>query len=95
VTIGDHLELQGLDEELAPGRRPAHDELTGPIRERAIRSALAVTGPGQVLSVEREPSREVEVIEVDIRRTDGAGVEVGLDSMLRIVEVESQHPGDE
>jgi len=95
VTIGDQLELQGLDEELGPGRRPAHDEVRGPVRERAIRAALAATGPGRVLSVERDSSREPEVTEVNIRLADGGGVEVGLDSRLRVVEVESQDLGDE
>jgi hypothetical protein len=95
VTIGDQLELQGLDEELGPGRRPAHDEVRGPVRERAIRAAFAATGPGRVLSVERDSTRELEVTEVNIRHADGVDVEVGLDSTLRVVEVESQHPGDE
>jgi hypothetical protein len=95
VTIGDQLELQALDEELGPGRRPAHDEVTGPVRERAVRAALAATGPGRVLSVERDSSRELEVTEVNVRHADGVDVEVGLDSGLRVVEVESQDPGDE
>jgi hypothetical protein len=95
VTIGDRLELQGLDEELRAGRRPAHDELTGPARAQAIRAALAATGPGRVLGVERESGREAEVIEVDLRRRDGSRVEVGLDSALNVVEIEPQHPGDE
>jgi hypothetical protein len=95
VTIGDRLELQELDEELGPGRRPAHDEVTGPVRERAIRAVLAATGPGRMLSVERDSSRELEVIEVNIRHADRVDIEVGLDSGLRVVEVESQDPSDE
>jgi hypothetical protein len=95
VTIDDQLALSGLDEELGPGRRPAHDEVRGPVRKRAIRTALAATGPGRVLSVERESSRELEVTEVNIRHADRVDVEVGLDSSLQVVEVESQDPGDE
>jgi hypothetical protein len=95
VTIGDRLELEGLDEELGAERRPAHDELTGPAREKAIRAALAATGTARVLSVERDSTREAEVTEVNVRRADGTGVEVGLDTRLRVVEVESQDPGDE
>jgi hypothetical protein len=95
VTIGDRLELRGLDEELGPDRRPAHDELTGRVRERAIRAAMAVTGPGRVLGVERDSGREGEVTEVDIRRPDGAAVEVGLDSRRRVIEVEPQDRDDE
>jgi len=95
VTIDDQLALQGLDEELGPGGRPAHDELRGPVRKRAIRAALAATGPGRVLSVERESNGELEVTEVNIRHPDRGDVEVGLDARLRVVEVESQDPGDE
>jgi len=94
LTIGDQLELLDLDEEYGPGRRPAHDEASGRLRERAVRVALAASGPGRVLSVERESPREQEATEVNIRQADG-DVEVGLDSELRVVEVESQHPGDE
>lgn len=95
VTIGDQLELQALDEELGPGRRPGHDEATGPVRERAISAALAATGPARVLSVERDSGRELEVTEVNLRHPDGVGIEVGLDFRLRVVEVESQDLDDE
>ena len=95
VTLGEQLQLQELDEELGPGGRPAHDDVSGPLRRRAIRAALAATRPGRVLSVERDRGGEREVYEVDIRRAGGTGVEVGLDAKLRVVEIEAQDLGDE
>jgi hypothetical protein len=90
VTIGDQLELRGLDEELAPGGVPAWDELAGRARERAMDAALTVVGSGRVFSVERESSGSVEV---NVRRPNGT-FEVQLDSG-QVVEVEAEHPGDE
>lgn len=95
VTVGDQLELRELDEERGPGGGPAHDEGRGPVRQRAARAALAETGPGRVLSVERDTSREDEILEVNIRREDGVALEVGLDSSLAAIEVDRQEPGDE
>jgi len=48
VTLGRDLELRELDEELGPGGAPAHDELTRPLRERAIAAARSESGPGRV-----------------------------------------------
>lgn len=67
----DRLELRELDEELGPGGSAAHDEVRGPLRRLAARAALDRTGPGRVLSVERDTSREREVMEVNLRRGDG------------------------
>ena len=91
VTIGDELELKGLDEELGPGGTRAPDELTGPARERAIRAATAAVGPGRVLSAERDVPLEVEV---KIQRPEGV-VEVELDPELRVVEIEREDSADE
>jgi hypothetical protein len=90
VTIGDQLELRGLDEELGPGGVPAWDELGGRARERAIAAAVIAVGSGRVFSVERESSGSVEV---NVRGPNGT-FEVQLDSG-QIVEVEAQDPGDE
>jgi hypothetical protein len=90
VTIGDRLELRGLDEELGPGGVPASDELAGSARERAIDAALIAVGSARVFSVERESSGSVEV---NVRRPDGT-FEVELDSG-QVVEVEPEDPGDE
>jgi hypothetical protein len=92
VTLGKRRQLVGLDEERGPGRSPAPDELTGASRERAAQAALAITGPGAVLSVEREPDGTVEV---GIRRRAGERVEVGLDRRLRLLELEREDPRDE
>ena len=90
VTIGDQLELRGLDEELGPGGAPASDELAGQARERAIDATLIAVGSGRVFSVEREPGGSVEV---NVRRPNGM-FEIQLDSG-QIVEVEAEDPGDE
>lgn len=92
VTIGDQLELRGLDEEFGPGGSPAADEISGRARKRAIRAAFDVVGKGRVLSVERDSGREVEV---NVRRPGGNVVEVGFDSALRVLEIAPEHPGDE
>lgn len=91
VTIGDDLELKGLDEELGRGGSRAPDELTGPARRRAIRAATAEVGSGRVLSAERDVPLEVEV---KIQRPEGV-VEIELDPELRPVEVEQENPEDE
>jgi hypothetical protein len=90
VTVGDQLELRGLDEELGPGGVPASDELAGSARERAIDAALIAVGSARVFSVERESGGSVEV---NVRRPDGT-FEVELDSG-QVVEVEPEDPGDE
>jgi hypothetical protein len=92
VTLGNQRELLGLDEERGPGRGPAPDELAGVPRQRAARVALAVTGPGTVLSVERESGG---IVEVGIELRDGGRVEVALDRRLRVLEVEPEDPRDE
>jgi hypothetical protein len=92
VTVGMRRELLGFDEERGPGGGPAPDELGGPGRARAVRAALAASGPGRVLDVERESEGDIEV---GVRRPDGTRVEVGLDHRLRILEVEREDVADE
>jgi hypothetical protein len=92
VTLGSQLELRGFDEERGPRRTLAPDELRGAERDRAIRAALAKTGPGRVLGAERDSSREIEV---SVRRAGGDFVEVELDASLRVVEIEPEDPSDE
>jgi hypothetical protein len=95
VTFDYDLELRDLDEELGPGGTLAEDEIRGPLRRRAIRKALAITGSGDVPSVERDPGGEIEV---NVRRRNGPRteqIEVELDSKLRVGEVEPEDPGDE
>ena len=61
VTLGDTLELREFDEELGPAGTPAPDELRGAARAGAIKAAFWHVGPGRVVSVERESSREIDV----------------------------------
>jgi hypothetical protein len=91
VSLGDDLDLRGLDEELGPGGTLAPDELRGRRRARAVQAAFAETGPGQVTSVERASSGEIEVC---IRTQTGSQVEVELDQALRVVEVGRKDPCD-
>jgi hypothetical protein len=92
VTIGDALEMRGLDEERGPAGLPAHDEVGGPLRSEAIKAALAETGSGEALSVERDPPGEIEV---RVRTRDDLVVEVELDNSLQVLELEVEDPGDE
>jgi hypothetical protein len=90
VSLGDDLELLGLDEEAGPAGTLAPDELRGMSRARAVQAAFAKTRPGQVASVERSSGE----IEVCIRMPMGHQVEVELDHMLRVVEIDSDDPCD-
>lgn len=92
VNLGDDLELRGLDEELGPAGTLAPDELKGRPRIRAVRAAFAETGPGQVVSVERDSERRVKV---RIQTKNGRYVGVVLDDSLRVVGVDSEDPRDE
>jgi hypothetical protein len=91
VNLGDDLELRGLDEELGPAGTLAPDELRGESRERAVRAAFREIGPGQIVSVERDRNRDIDV---RIRTEDGL-IEVELDGRFRVLEVEDQDPRDE
>ena len=92
VSLGDDLDLRGLDEELGPGGTLAPDELRGRRRARAVQAAFAETAPGQVTSVERDSSSGE--IEVCIRTGTGRQVEVELDQALRVTEVDRKDPCD-
>jgi hypothetical protein len=91
VSLGDDLELLGLDEESGPAGTLAPDELRGMARARAVHAAFAETRAGQVTSVERDSSGEIEVC---IRMSTGRQVEVELGHMLRVVKVDSDDPCD-
>jgi hypothetical protein len=92
VTLGRRLELLGFDEERGRGGGPAPDEVRGRNRARAVRAALAFSGHGRVIGVEREGGGAVEV---GIRRPDGTQLEVGLDHRMRPLEVEREDLRDE
>jgi hypothetical protein len=92
VSLGDDLELRGLDEELGPAGTLAEDELRGKARARAVRAAFGETGIGKVVSVERDPGGEVEVrVRTGTRQT----IELELNRDFEVVEVEHESLGDE
>ena len=85
VTLGNDLRLRGLDEESGPAGTLAHDELTGPARDRAVQAAFAEVGTGQVIEVEREARREIGV---RIQEPGGREVEVQLNGRFQVTGVE-------
>ena len=92
MNLGENLELRGLDEELGPAGTLAPDEVTGVARVRAVRAAFAETGPGEIVSVERDSPRKIEV---RVRTDSDSQVEVELDQRFRVTQVETEDPGDE
>ena len=92
VTLDPDLRLRGFDEEIGPAGSLAHDELTGAARARAVQVAFAEVGPGQVVGVERDSSREIEV---GIKKRGGRQIEVELDGRFQVTEVEAEDPADE
>src|SRR5918997_4634702 len=81
VSLGDDLQLLGLDEESGPAGTLAEDELRGPARARAVRAAFTETGIGKVVSVERDAGGEIEV---RVRPGGGRQIEVELDRNFRV-----------
>ena len=92
VSLGADLEFRSLDEELGPAGTLADDELRGAARARAVRAAFRETGPGEVVSVERDANRGVEV---RIQNGGQRQLEVELDRNFRVVEVDNEALGDE
>jgi hypothetical protein len=92
VSLGEDLELRGLDEELGPAGTLADDELRGPARARAVRAAFTETGIGKVVSVERDTGQGIEV---RVRPGGGRQIEVELDRNFRVVEIDHESLGDE
>jgi hypothetical protein len=91
VTLGDGLELRSFDEELGPAGTPAHDELRGAVRARAIEAAFWNVGPGRVVSVERDSGREIDV---DMR-LGGDRIEVELNPRFELIAIKPEDSGDE
>ena len=92
VSLGEDLELRGLDEELGPAGTLADDELRGPRRARAVRAAFTESGIGKVVSVERDTGHGIEV---RVRTGTRRQVEVELDRNFRVLEVDDESLGDE
>jgi hypothetical protein len=92
VNLEDDLELRSLDEELGPAGTFAPDELRGRRRARAVAAAFAETGPGEVVSVERDRNGDLDV---RVRTPTDGLVQVELDGRLRVLEVDREDLGDE
>jgi hypothetical protein len=92
VNLGEDLELRSIDEELGPAGTLASDEVRGAARARAVEAAFAESGPGQVVSVERDSRREIKV---RVQTPNGHQVGVVLDHRFRVVGVDSEDLGDE
>ncbi len=92
VNLGEDLKLRSIDEELGPGGTLADDELKGRARVRAVEAAFAETGPGQVISVERDSQRRLKV---RVQTGEGDQLGVVLDGSLRVVRVDDEDPRDE
>jgi hypothetical protein len=92
VNLDDDLELRSLDEELGPGGTLAEDELRGAKRVRAVEAAFEETGPGEVVSVERDSARRVKV---RVLKPNGEHIGVVLDDSMRVVAVDDEDPDDE
>jgi hypothetical protein len=92
VNLEDDLELRSLDEELGPAGTFAPDELRGRRRAGAVAAAFAETGPGEVVSVERDRNGDLDV---RVRTPTDGLVQVELDRRLRVLEVDREDLGDE
>jgi hypothetical protein len=92
VNLGDDLELDSLDEELGPGGTLADDELRGTKRVRAVEAAFEETGPGRVISVERDSRSRIKV---RVLKGDDDNMGVVLDASLRLIAVDDEDPRDE
>lgn len=92
VNVGDDLELISLDEELGPAGTFAPDELRGRRRAGAVEAAFVETGPGQVVSVERDSNGEIDA---RVRTRPDGLVQVELDGRFRVLEVHREDLGDE
>ena len=61
------------------------EQLLGPTGQRAAAAALAATGGGKVLEMERQDGDGAGVYEVEVRRSDGSTVEVHLNAQFQPV----------
>jgi hypothetical protein len=92
VNLADDLELRSLDEEQGPAGTFASDELRGRLRARAVAEAFVETGPGEVVSVERDRNGDFDV---RVRTWTDKLVQVELDRRFRVLEVKREDLGDE
>jgi uncharacterized membrane protein YkoI len=63
----------------------SEESVPGAIAQKARVAAVAATGGGTALEVERQDGDGAGVYEVEVRRPDGSTVEVHLDARFRAV----------
>ena len=71
----------------------SEEQLTGPDAEKAKNAALAAVGGGSVTEVERDDGYGTGVFEVEVKRDDGAQVEVHLDRDYNVVGQQTDDDG--
>jgi uncharacterized membrane protein YkoI len=71
----------------------SEEQLTGPDAEKAKNAALAAVGGGSVTEVERDDGYGTGVFEVEVKRDDGAQVEVHLDRDYNVVGQQTDEDG--
>ena len=64
----------------------SEESVPGAIAQKARIAAVAATGGGTALEVERQDGDGAGVYEVEVRRTDGSKVEVHLDAHFRAID---------
>ena len=71
----------------------SEEQLTGPDAEKAKSAAIEAVGGGSVTEVERDDGYGTGVFEVEVKRDDGAQVEVHLDRDYNVVGQQTDEDG--
>jgi uncharacterized membrane protein YkoI len=71
----------------------SEEPLTGPDAEKAKNAAIAAVGGGSVTEVERDDGYGTGAFEVEVKRDDGAQVEVHLDRDYNVVGQQTDEDG--
>ncbi len=77
----------------ANGGDDSEEQLTGPDAQKAKSAAIAAVGGGTVSEVERDDGYGTGVFEVEVKRDDGAQVEVHLDRDYNVVGQQADEDG--
>ena len=77
----------------ATGGDDSEEQLTGPEAQKAKSAAVAAVGGGTVSEVERDDGYGTGGFEVEVKRDDGAQVEVHLDRDLKVVGQQADEDG--
>jgi uncharacterized membrane protein YkoI len=71
----------------------SEEQVTGPDAQKAKSAAIAAVGGGTVSEVERDDGYATGVFEVEVKRDDGAQVEVHLDRDYNVVGQQADEDG--